>query len=630
MDKEITYFASMYDAQKCTDTERNQVKPTGFHSALVNNDVVYVKKLFDKLDDPEITEFICNASVSLSFSAEKNTHQNLFDTENVFRAVEYEQGIEHLTDLSLSMKLDNQKSKEIHFLQLFQLPISLATLSLKNDCLELLLDNGASLFSVDTNGNNIIHTLVLLSKRDATFATQTYKCILSRIQSVDAKYNLVVAENKAGFTPLDLAAKELCVEFISVLLQTDGIYRITTLDCGPFQHVLYDISRYENKGSNKLPHHFLQHLSFVYEDDLEQFVHCQLFETEPIKTWVKYKHAKYRLPQVFWSMCWLLYYLLFSLQTAVYYHTDDHLIEVHIAIILVILAVLTSAEGLYAFCVQRHMLKEVILRFNSKGIPVAFEYHYIVFHGIFNICVLTIETLHLSHHECLGHEVMFTVLYVVACLSGCTALLFFTQFFQRMGHLLILIDRMLWDIILFIITWSLIFISFGLTFTILHSDPMCHKDLQMDTNSNTNSSGTTGMFRSLSYTLYEIFILGMTLMAPKPLHFENSHFAALAMLLFLVFLLKVTLIMNNLLIATMTQKVSFLNSHKHVIKGLQTVVLAQLVEDLSGFNGNKWFNSCLFYTANKRYIVKSKDGKQIFLHVVETSPHLRQDKYDCA
>lgn len=108
-------------------------------------------------------------------------------------------------------------------------------------------------------------------------------------------------------------------------MQTNGVYRFVTHSCGPYQHVLYDISRYEgDHATNPLGIHFLSHFSQITEDQLEYFARHGIIHKEPFETWISVLSGEHTLQLYMWSAWFLTYVLLYLMQIILYYYLDEH------------------------------------------------------------------------------------------------------------------------------------------------------------------------------------------------------------------------------------------------------------------------------------------------------------------
>ena len=611
IEKTVKYFKDIFQEQK-SNPQSNGISFTQFHAALVKNDMDFVTKTLDALEDPQIRQFACNSFVN--FSAENIT--DISEISGITSTLPSDVNIDLSPSPSSSCKIYNSQLK---FLLMFKLPLALASISGCMACVQVLLENGASIFTIDSNGNSIIHCLVYMSKINKKFAIDAYRKILNGMHSLEEKFELVMLENRNRFTAMDIAVKELCIDFISVIFRTEGVYRLVVQECGPFKHVLYDVSRYERDTTDHLPYHFLYHMALVTEDELENFKDCNIFKSEPFKSWVEFKRDKYKVQLTLWSLSWNIFFALMFTQTTIYYISDHHPIWPWLAILLLTLGSLNFLGTFYSIFTQKNVWKFVLSQWHTKGFPIAFKMYYQFFQIIFSSSVITIQTLHLIGYPCTGNHTLFTFLYLITVVFGAASVILFTQFQTKVGHLLVLIDRMVFDVILFLTIFSIIFSTFGMALTILHAEPMCKTDINHNTTGVKEADQNTRMFSSITYTMYESLIAGMTLIAPHPLHFESSHSSSISMITFVVFLVMISIIMLNLIIATMTRKVSFLNSHQETIKGLQSIILAQTIEEIWNFD-IKWLNPYAYFQrkAEEKYLVKSKDGQSVFLHVVET------------
>ena len=91
----------------------------------------------------------------------------------------------------------------------FQLPLALAASSGNIHMLQLLLRHGAEVTLTDSHGNNILHTLVILSIRRPKAACTMYTCLMENITDEGILRRLHEAHSGKDLTALELAAEHL-------------------------------------------------------------------------------------------------------------------------------------------------------------------------------------------------------------------------------------------------------------------------------------------------------------------------------------------------------------------------------------------------------------------------------------
>ena len=622
--KTVEYFTLLADLS----TSSKSVPWTPFHTALVKGNMIFLNQLFEAIKRKSLRTYICNTTVDYSTAWH---HEEEFIRENLKDVARSEGSdfMKYFIHSGNSNQADERKcglfkkgKKDTDELK-FEIPIALACISGNHKIIEFLLTNGASLGSKDSTGNTVFHSLVSVAKYQPLMAVSTYRELVNKLESVEEKHDLVRAENVDGKTALDLAAKELCFDYVLALYQTEGVYRFVSLECGAVQHVLYDISRYESATSTEKVH-FLHNLAMIHEDEIPDLHRCKILENEPFKSWFTCKLQKYRLKCVIWYLIWVILLGLFSAQTILYYSSQNHPIHKSLAVILLIYAALISFETILFIISERNVYFVTFLKSTKKGFPVANKSYYMLFHLIFATTVVVIEILHIIELPCDGNIPLYVSLYVFASEYGCLSLMLFTQLYAKGGHLVTLIDRMVWDVFLSLLIWVIIFNSFILSFYILHTEPICEV---AEVHSNNTIGTNKDMFSTFKHSFYETILLALEILPPKPLHFDHASVHWLAVVLYSSFLLLVPLVLINLIIAIMTQKVSALNRYQNTIQSLQKLFLALFMERISSFrlipiNPFKSMQN----KVESKHLVFNEDGTQIFIEVVEKIPHLRKSK----
>lgn len=159
------------------------------------------------------------------------------------------------------------------------------------EILKLFHKHGANFSQVDSSGDNIVHSLILMSFDE----TQKERCILAYkfiIQLVPRQITekILLMENKDGLRPLELAMQLSSVSFFEEIMDTEPVYKAKVMKMGVQNVCLYDITEYETLEPTSRaavsPMSFLTHLDENIFDDATVETNMQ---TSILKTWANNK-----------------------------------------------------------------------------------------------------------------------------------------------------------------------------------------------------------------------------------------------------------------------------------------------------------------------------------------------------
>ena len=591
-----------------TDKCKNKNKPipnglnmTPFHTALVKGNMDFARSVLEQLS-PELRTQVVNGLVD--YTRPTAFQVDILDEKLQNCPARYKDAIRD--NFRIARACDHPQPK------LQQgLPLSLAILSGDVSMVKLVLDNNADIFKADEHGNNCIHNLVFLAKCYTRHAINMYHYILNQLECLEDRQTLVFATNLQDQQPLDLAFNEACPEFSLALLNTNGVYRFPVKDYGAFQHVLYDVTEYETVNHCKL--HLFSYLALTREKDLENLKTSNLLDCEPIRTWMKVKVDSIDHLTWVWLVTWVSYIALYLTSLGLYFLKDGSKPPLAYSIVLLILSTVAFISE-FGNVVVDFQLYNVM---RKNGAPIAFSPAYRIFHGTFATSLIVTESLHLADLPCSEHRQLYITLYALNAMFAFSSLLVFTQINRQTGHLIIIIDRMMGEVALFITVAGIIFFSFCFSFYLLHAPPVCH-----DINNTLDWNRTTLMFSTLLQTVYETQLLSLGLTAPLALYFEDSNVPLLGMLMYVAFLIMLVIVLLNLLIAIMSDRVNELNKYKSIIIDIQKIALTMSLDSkvyMSEFYGLRKLN--FIGTRRNRifnkHVIRNGDTGRMYLHVIE-------------
>ena len=584
-------------------TRNGKVSLTPFHTALVKGDMIFVKSVLDQLDLNERTLAV-NSLVDYS-------------QPTAFQAAIVTEKLQHCPPKhveTIRRKFETGPICKHPFPHLQQaIPLSLAAISGDFSMVKVLLQNNADVHQKDDFGNNCIHNLVLLAKSNTKLAVEIYKKLTDHIVFLEDKNKLILAKNLKHQQPLDLCFREACWEFSLTLLNTNGVYRFPIKDYGTLQHVLYDVTEYESMKKHRELHIF-SYLSLSRERDLKVLNTLDFMEREPIKTWMKVKNESMKYFIWSWCFAWILFISLYLTILGIYFLNNGSRPPTALSATLLVISSVLLVVEIITFVSEIKLYKLM----SWSDWPIAFSPTYRIFHAYFVTTLIITESLHLADIPCDQNQTLFVTLYVLNAVFGLSSLLIFTQLNQYTGHLLIVIDRMIDQMFLFVGVAGIIYLSFATSFYMLHAPPVCH-----DNNNELDWNRTTLMFSSFYNALYETQLLSVGSMAPLALYFEEAHIPLLGMFLYVSLLMMLMIVLLNLLIAIMSDRVAELDQHKTIITHIQRLALTMYVDNkmkfyqIFGYNRFSFVARLKLKTDNQYYLTNESTGQK-FLHVIES------------
>ncbi|CAH1791751.1 unnamed protein product [Owenia fusiformis] len=526
---------TIHEAENITknDVGCDSILVTSFHTALVHNDFYYVEKVLGYLDNHE-KHYLLNTRIRYT-PIEKNssqTRKSEYDFPDLVRDkldskdrdVLCKERIERFTSKKL-----NQVPKAFGAFT-FELPLALAASSGNTDMFEEVIMNGANLLSVDSYGNNIVHCLAIMAGISPFQSANMFNHLLQHTQSELHRQALLFQENKEMLTPLDIAVKNGIPNMVQLFLGTDGVYRNVLKECAMYQYVQYNVTAYERKDSDKAsPMAYISELSEAQTAIAEG---SEMLTTEPIKTWIETKFNNTFWVVLGWIVFWILFCgieiaLVVIFELKVQSDLGDSYLVLHIlGIVFASMSIISEIVfciwdcrpvNCPAICVfVTHLLKNLKSRqwsqvdspgtgtiklirlivrcFTPKDQPVAYLFTYRLFHFVFS---LTAVLVFICQYFLIGGDFVH-VLTVMIIILAFLCLLFFVHLVPSIGHLLVIIEKLLCDVLIFLIVFisSLIPMAACLYFT--NADFVPNGDLRQ---SNLTEGG------SYAYRIYETLLM---------------------------------------------------------------------------------------------------------------------------
>ncbi|XP_021784453.2 transient receptor potential cation channel subfamily V member 2 isoform X4 [Papio anubis] len=441
-----------------------------------------------------------------------------------------------------------------------ELPLSLAACTKQWDVVSYLLENPhqpASLQATDSQGNTVLHALVMISDNSAeniALVTSMYDGLLQAGARLCPTVQLEDIRNRQDLTPLKLAAKEGKIEIFRHILQREfsGLSHLSrkfTEWCyGPVRVSLYDLASVDSCEENSV----LEIIAF----------HCKsphrhrMVVLEPLN---KLLQAKWDLliPRFFLNfLCNLIYMFIF---TAVAYHQpalkkqaaphpkaevgNSMLLAGHI---FVLLAGIYLLVGQLWYFWRRHLF--IWMSFIDSYFEILFLFQSLLTVLSQVLCFLAIE--------------WYLPLLVSALVLGWLNLLYYTRGFQHTGIYSVMIQKViLRDLLRFLLIYLVFLFGFAVALVSLSQEawrpeaptgPNATESVQPVEGQ--EDEGNRALYRGILEASLELFkfTIGMGELAFQ----EQLHFRGMVLLLLLAYVLLTYILLLNMLIALMSETVN--------------------------------------------------------------------------
>ncbi|TRY94452.1 hypothetical protein DNTS_011372 [Danionella cerebrum] len=208
-----------------------------------------------------------------------------------------------------------------------ELPMSLAACTNQPDIVDFLLDNPYQPVDVkqrDSHGNTVLHALVSIadnSPENTEFVIAIYDHILIKADQLHLKIKLEDIENNEGLTPIALAAKKGKLELFKHIVQRElRGYRhlsrkITEWAYGPVCSSLYDLSSLDSYEKNSALE------TIVYGSQIPN--RLQMLNIEPLNRLITEKWNRFAHRMFLFNFIAYVAYLVVFTSSAFYLETEN-------------------------------------------------------------------------------------------------------------------------------------------------------------------------------------------------------------------------------------------------------------------------------------------------------------------
>ena len=390
---------------------------------------------------------------------------------------------------------------------------------------------------------------------------------------VQERYLLIKGDNNAKVSPLDMAAEIGLPEIMLALTNTEGAYKHIVKECGIFKHILYDVSEYESAVAEKTP--IFSHIVSYNEEQLFRSDKSRLFFSEPFKTWIEKACANRYWTLAAWQFFWTAFIVLVFVD--LYLRWVGMETPLILTGYLMGTSLITILEEISVWITIGQRRLKGIRDFFKGHTPVSTSSTYRLFQVILAVTLIWSKSILKESSTCKSYLIKEQFSAVLNTMFSILSLLYFTQMRMRGGYVLIILGKMVYDTFMFFFVSFAIYMGFSLSFYYVQVPPVgtgvCNGNNMMndmtDINVNTTSLGGPEFYQS--------FLFMSLVMVPSDIYFREASVPSNGIVLYILSIIIIGIVMTNLLIALMTQRVQVIYDHK---ESLFTIEKLSAIVDL--------------------------------------------------
>lgn len=558
---------------KTTDTEE-------WIKALTTNDGMTVEDMLQTMDDIEVQHFL---------------HGQLIVSDNLL----------HITKESLDSNLD--------------LSLSYAVVFCAYEVVEILLCWGVDVLQQDSHGNNSMHCLVLRSfltdGRVEDKCLEAFKWLLKHLSSLDIR-TLMEQENMQGLRPMEYAGHLDSWQLCAAMMEVSVVHQ---KQMGLSLYKLYDVTDYEGDKARLFNPALM--IASMSEKALLQPPALQFFKSNVIKCWSKNKllvNGIFITTWIFLRIIYLSFHLLYTfkgplMQNFTNYMTNTSTVleqkrsvtsaaPTSVQMIIVCYLILYSVIGMIYDAAEtllniRNWLTYIKTPRGFKRTVLHYEFYRLLVITTYVMVTITYGNEFAKYVAepflTLETQVLF---FNTIDITIPWTILYFIQLLPKIGHYVIVVQRLVMDVTKFsLIAIFYVFPFFlivqRLSYTIMIDEFLTFHPMDIS---------------KASYFVYSTIMNIIPLDAHDIM--DNPIFLYFVYLAFMV----VALLLMNFLIALFSDTVAFLNLYSDVIIYVQRMELVfrteQRLRKLPLFS--------LLYTRLTRHLFHI-DKDRVYLQVVD-------------
>ena len=358
-------------------------------------------------------------------------------------------------------------------------PWCLAAVCDSRRVMELLLEHGADLLQVNSNGNNMLHVLAALASTGTEKEEEDVISTARHIRNIvkpDIYCKLLLTENSDGLRPLELAGHLGAFALFRFYFDTKDLY-ITRED----DHTLYKIQYFE----------ITEYVTGVrfYQSPLNSLLNVEkgrittksveeTYLTDPMRSWVA-GICSVNIPVVvIWAMFRIVYISFFlscdvsiekectgnmTCDNQYAQSVSKSLINIWVVLVISVLIIAIDLVDFIRYILIRpRWLNRVVYDKKRLGMTQLF-YRITHFLSVFMVAIMTSVALVDYYRNRLSYDI--SGYGVIAGVYGFVwSFLYFFQILPMFGHYVMAVQRMLNDFINFAILFILFFVTYSVGF----------------------------------------------------------------------------------------------------------------------------------------------------------------------
>ena len=455
-------------------------------------------------------------------------------------------------------------------------PLSVAALKLNKEIVEYLLKLGADVLKQNSNGDNVIHSLIRYASvrpekmaeiRDMMGFIYNYLCKMKQPHIVNVLFTM---ENNTNHSPLHLAVEKSTNELCTYILSLKKVYLKDGGSDGVYEKKIYDITdldSFTNREANKVENAAAPKcesvIEMIFADDTDNETALELVKHEIISYIINLKWKSYLPIFLVWMACHFAAMIVLTAYSIVRVdfffvnssravtgvltgEADHDFVIVAYWLMLVLSFVFFIPIALFIF--SRTVAKPRSLKHFSHNVD------YFILYVIFVACII-IDAIFIAGDTDTynGEALIFSVL------CGWLFSTMFLRAIARCGHLTVLVRRVIIrDIFAFVFVFAFLIIAFS----------ACLHDLLKYKTDEDGNKVLNEDFSTFGRTLFQMFhaMLGLTEISGV----FDARSSWLAIMLLITFLLITYALLVNALIGIITStceeifanKRGYMNVHK--------------------------------------------------------------------
>ena len=280
---------------------------------------------------------------------------------------------------------------------------------------------------------------------------------------------------------------------------------------------------------------------------------CGLLTSEPFSTWCELNFSSSKWPVYMFFGFWVIFVAQFYLSVF-----SRGFFAIAVAFLMITAVLFVLIEIMFKSDIKQ-MVRSYKQLVHEHKILVTFMLAYRLFQMIFASGILIwVFAIGIGlYHMILAAQVVNSVTAVLSIFAAESVF----------GHMLMVSQKMITDITVFLLTIALLFCSFSMAFHVLQLDYF--RKLGNTSNDNPTDSVVKPQAQNFPMVSYTTFLLMLGVVSPSDMFFSNFSLPGLTMTLFVILVIVVVIEQLNMIIAVMSARLDEINTCKQEIFQLE-------------------------------------------------------------